>query len=63
METSNAYDGLGFGKHHFCVKEASVATMTRIYVAYMQKNPKLLDHHKSEGLVLALADAYPCPKD
>lgn len=55
-------DGLSFGKPLFCAKEASVATMARIYVAYMQKNPKLLDHYKSEGLMLALADAYPCSK-
>ena len=36
--------------------------MTRIYVAYMQKNPKLLDQPKSLGLLDALMDAYPCQK-
>jgi len=43
-----------------CPGIASVATMTRIYIAYMQKNPKLLDHAKAFGVMLALTDAFPC---
>jgi hypothetical protein len=43
-----------------CTGTASVSTMTRIYVAYMQKNPKLLDQSKSLGLTLSLIEAYPC---
>jgi hypothetical protein len=46
----------------FCTDSASVATMARIYVAYMQKYPKLLDQVKSLGLLDALMDAYPCHK-
>ncbi len=45
----------------FCTDSASVATMTRIYVAYMQKNPKFLDQPKSLGLLESLMDSYPCP--
>jgi hypothetical protein len=43
------------------VGAASDGTLSRIYVAYMQKNPKLLDEYKGTGLFLALRDAYPCP--
>jgi hypothetical protein len=45
-----------------CVNGASVATITRVYVAYMQKNPKLMDDPKSLGLLESLRNAYPCHK-
>lgn len=44
----------------FCTEDATVATITRIYVAYMQKNPKLLDYRETIGLFLSLTDAFPC---
>jgi hypothetical protein len=50
------------GNSLICTGDASVSTMTRIYVAYMQKNPKLLDQPKSLGLLESLMDAYPCRK-
>jgi len=50
------------GNSLICTGNASVSTMTRIYVAYMQKYPKLLDQPKSLGLLDALMDAYPCQK-
>jgi hypothetical protein len=46
----------------FCTDSASVATMTKVYIAYMQKHPKLLDQPKSLGLLDSLMDSYPCPK-
>ena len=50
------------GSALFCMDSSSVATLTRIYVTYMQKNPKLLDQPKSLGLLEAMVDAYPCRK-
>ncbi len=49
------------GNSLFCMDSSSVATVVRIYVAYMQKNPKLLDQPKSLGLLDALMGDYPCP--
>ena len=34
----------------------------RVYVAYMDKYPKLMDLPRSAGLELALVTAYPCPR-
>jgi hypothetical protein len=46
----------------FCVKdETTTRELVRIYVAYMQENPKWLDYDKSVGLTLALQGAFPCP--
>jgi Rap1a immunity proteins len=54
-------DGLDFrSRNSVCVTGATLGTMSRIYVAYMQKNPKLLDLYKSVGLYMALLDSYPC---
>ncbi len=43
-----------------CAEGAARATLARVYVAYMEKNPRLLDGEKYAGLLLALAEAYPC---
>jgi hypothetical protein len=40
--------------------EASLGTMLRLYVAYMDGHPKLLDEHRLIGLRQALREAYPC---
>jgi len=40
--------------------EASLGTMLRLYLAYMDKNPKLLDNYRVLGLRTALREAYPC---
>ena len=45
----------------FCAPNASNNTVARVYVAYMQKNPKLLDEPKGKGFLAAMVDAYPCP--
>jgi hypothetical protein len=47
-------------QHPACEK-CGLGTLARVYVAYMEKHPKLLDAYKSEGLFDALVDAYPCP--
>jgi hypothetical protein len=46
----------------FCVKGTTTGTLARVYVAYMDKNPKLFDEPESVTVDFALADAYPCPK-
>ena len=44
-----------------CIKSARIGTLIRVYVAYMEKNPKLLDSPKIIGVVLALKESYTCP--
>lgn len=43
-----------------CFAHATPATIARVYVAYVQQHPKVLDSAKKEGLYLALQDAYSC---
>ena len=46
-----------------CPPESSTfGTAVRIYVAYMEKHPKLMDENKYIGLFDSLRDAYPCSK-
>jgi len=45
-----------------CVDEnATVGTISRIYVAFMEANPKLMDEPKISGFYQALAVNYTCP--
>jgi hypothetical protein len=45
----------------FCLKDHySIETLARIYVVFIEKNPKYLDVLEAEGAVAALKDAYPC---
>jgi hypothetical protein len=44
-----------------CTHNDSMGAMTRAYVAYMDRNPRLLEEDKRVGLRLALESAYPCP--
>ena len=46
--------------HAICIKNAMVATLARVYVVYMQKNPKLMDSQMAVGVSKAFVDAYPC---
>jgi hypothetical protein len=43
-----------------CLSSASSGPTIRVYVAFMEKNPKLLDAPMIVGVVDALVDAYPC---
>jgi hypothetical protein len=45
----------------FCAQHASNNTIARVYVAYMQRNPKLLDDAKGKGFHAAMVESYPCP--
>jgi hypothetical protein len=47
--------------HEICpTEEPSTGTVIRLYVAYMDKYPKLFDEHRAFGLRAALIDAYSC---
>lgn len=53
---------LGAGTHQaFCANEASIGTVVRVYVNYMQQHPKLLDEYRPVGLLEAITANYPCP--
>jgi hypothetical protein len=43
-----------------CVTGATKSTVVRVYLAYMDKHPKLFDVPKQIGLGLALRESYPC---
>ena len=45
-----------------CIGKATVGTLIRVYLAYMDKNPKMLDSFKMIGVTYALKEAYSCPK-
>ena len=44
-----------------CPDEASLGTTVRVYLAYMEKNPKLMDKVMIAGVIGALRESYPCP--
>jgi hypothetical protein len=46
----------------FCVDNASLGTTIRVYVAHMEKYPKLMDENRSVGFVSAMAANYPCSR-
>lgn len=49
-------------KSTLCTGNASIGTMVRVYVDYMEKHPKLLDEHRGIGLFISLTENYPCAK-
>jgi hypothetical protein len=53
-------DGINRQEPHICFGKATGGTVARVYVAYMDKHPKLLDDAAVEGLELALVESYPC---
>lgn len=44
-----------------CTDGAAVGIVVRAYIAYMERNPKLQEEDRREGLRLALQDAFACP--
>jgi Rap1a immunity proteins len=44
-----------------CVEGATLATIARVYIAYMEAHPKLMDSGKADGLLHALLENYRCP--
>ena len=57
---SGLTDGLNMGTRHYCSGKSSYEVLARVYVAFVSANPKLLDHPKFTGMILAFEDAYPC---
>jgi Rap1a immunity proteins len=53
-------DGFGSASSALCLVGATSGTMSRVYVSYMQKNPKLMDSQARIGVLAALKDAYNC---
>ena len=49
------------GLRGFCASNASTGTIVRVYIAYMDKNPKMFDEREGTGFMSALQEAYPCP--
>jgi len=49
------------GLRGFCVGSATTGTIARVYVAYMDKNPKMFDEREGTGFMSALQETYPCP--
>jgi hypothetical protein len=45
-----------------CIENASLGTLVRIYVTYMQAHPKMMDTEERFGVYGALSQAYLCPK-
>jgi hypothetical protein len=43
-----------------CADSATVGTIARVYVAFMEQHPILMDAPKGLGFYQALAEAYPC---
>ena len=42
--------------------QSNTVTLVRLYVNYMKEHPKLMDEEPGEGLLLVVADSYPCSK-
>ena len=55
-------DGAAITSKTFCADDASIATIIRVYVDYMQRHPKSMDDYRALGLLSALMENYPCPK-
>ena len=53
-------DGLNVLKEQVCIRGASLDTIARVYVLYMQRNPKLMDEGRALGLLLSLKSSYAC---
>ena len=48
------------GLRGFCVGSATLGTIARVYIAYMDKNHKMLDEREGAGFMSALQETYPC---
>ena len=54
-------DGSDLAGENVCAGTATIGTLIRVYVAFVEKNPKLLEAYRGVGLHMARLDAYPCP--
>lgn len=58
----NGFTGnLSGAKVGVCTDGSSMGAVVKAYVAYMEKNPRLMNEDRRIGLGLALRGAYPCP--
>ena len=55
-------DALNVLTNKACLNGASLNTVARAYVNFMQRNPALLEEAKALGVVMALKDSFSCPK-
>ena len=53
-------DGADLKSYSICLGAATYGTLSRVYVAYLEKNPKFLDIPCSTAFLFALTEAYPC---
>lgn len=53
--------GMNLLKPSICITGATKGTAARVYVAYMDQNPKYFDRQPAVGLAFALIKSYPCP--
>ena len=44
-----------------CPGNATLGTMIRVYLVYVDRHPKVLDFAPSAGVVGAMKETYPCP--
>ena len=44
-----------------CTNGSNMGTVVKVYVTFMNENPKLMDEDRRVGLGMALQIAYPCP--
>jgi Rap1a immunity proteins len=44
-----------------CFGNGTLGTMVRVYIAYMEAHPKIMDEPRAIGVQYALFDAYHCP--
>lgn len=49
------------GLRGFCASSASTGTTVRVYIAYMDRHPKMFDEREGTGFISALQESYPCP--
>lgn len=52
--------GLNVLKEQVCLRGASLNTIARVDVLYMQKNPTLMEEGRALGLLLSLKSSYGC---
>ncbi len=56
------WDGVSVANTTCIPSETSLGTLVRLYVRYMHEHPKMMDEQRYLGLLLTIADQYPCPK-
>lgn len=56
---SGFLDGTSINKP-FCDNDPTLATVARVYVAYMDKHPTKMELSRGQALFDSLRDAYPC---